>query len=841
MLVVAMEIIHLRAPFWLLLIPLLLVAGVYFRALRWRNPWRIVILLVLIVALTEPVLRLGGRGMDLFLLVDRSFSVEETLEEGRHEWESLVRSGQGSQDRLRIIDFAGDILEREDWMPEWFDGRRELTRLRSALEYGLSLADRRRPTRFLVFTDGYSTEPLGGMAEHMAGAGIPVDYRIATIPGGVDYAVRRLRAAGPVQTGEPFVLEGWVEGSPDALIPYVVRRDGERFFEGQVQLRDGRGLVRIVDRLTSPGARRYTLEIQPEQDALEGNNRARTWVEVRGRSGVLVVSPYPDDPVATLLTEAGMEVRLVNQPEQLHEASLQGVDAVVFHNLPAEQLPARFMDSLPFAVREQGVGLLMAGGRGSFGSGGYYGSAMDPLLPVALESQEEHRRVATAMALVLDRSGSMRAPVGQGLTKMDLANNGAAQAVELLGDRDVVTVFTVDTAPHRIVPLSAVGANRAEIDRRIRTMQSMGGGIFVYTGLTAAWEELQQAQGGQKHIILFADTADAEEPGEYQRLLEEITDTGATVSVIGLGLETDKDVEFLRDVARRGNGRIFISNDPAQIPALFAQETVAVARQTFVDEPVGVRLGGGWAELSQIPLDWPARVDSWNVGYYRAGSSLILATDDPEEPNPLAAFRPVGEGRAAAVLFPLAGPGSESVRQWTELPDFVATLTRWIVADETAPGLGVLWRREGTDLEVDFHYDPEWAPIFSSDPPVVLVSGTGMEPMQQPWERMAPGHFRMRLPMEQGKTYGGVIRAGGELLRFGPAEIGLEAEWEFDPERRRELSALARFTGGRELMNLAQAWEAPPRRGDRALLPWLFSLALVLVVTEAAVRRWRGQ
>ena len=51
-----------------------------------------------------------------------------------------------------------------------------------------------------------------------------------------------------------------------------------------------------------------------------------------------------------------------------------------------------------------------------------------------------------------------------------------------------------------------------------------------------------------------------------------------SVSVIGLGSPTDSDAKFLEDIASRGNGRIFFNADPSQLPALFAQETVAIAR-----------------------------------------------------------------------------------------------------------------------------------------------------------------------------------------------------------------------------------------------------------------------
>lgn len=201
----------------------------------------------------------------------------------------------------------------------------------------------------------------------------------------------------------------------------------------------------------------------------------------------------------------------------------------------------------------------MIGGKTSFAAGGWFGSAVDPLLPVSMELKQEHRKLALAMAIVMDRSGSMSmtAP-GTNQTKMALADEGAARAIELLGDNDRVVVIPVDSSAHPLSnDLVQVGPNRASLVAAARSVESTGGGIFCYTGLSVAWDMLQQTDVGQRHVILFADAMDAEEPGEYQQLLAEMTAAKCTVSVIGLGSDTDTDAALLTDIATRGGGRIF--------------------------------------------------------------------------------------------------------------------------------------------------------------------------------------------------------------------------------------------------------------------------------------------
>src|SRR5690606_12838566 len=127
---------------------------------------------------------------------------------------------------------------------------------------------------------------------------------------------------------------------------------------------------------------------------------------------------------------------------------------------------------------------------------------------------------------------------------------------------DAITVIAVDSQPHIILPLTTIENDTVPLTRAVRRIASAGGGIYVYNGLEAAWRELQQAQQGQRHVILFADAADSEQPGSYQALLAEMRREGATVSVIGLGHENDSDAAFLKDIAERGGGRIFFNADP---------------------------------------------------------------------------------------------------------------------------------------------------------------------------------------------------------------------------------------------------------------------------------------
>ena len=669
---------------------------------------------------------------------------------------------------------------------------------------------------------------------------MPLDTRLVNVRGEADWQVAAIDVRTRVQPREPFQIEIHIEGYPDAVVPFAVSRNGELQAEQSAEIRDGSAVVRFFDRLGVGGGVRYDVELRAG-DAFPGNDRATVWVEVDGGPALLLVTAYADDPVARVLRRQGFELRVVSEPRKLNLGDLAGTRGIIINNVPASEFPAGFLAALDHFVNVQGGGLLMAGGKFSFGSGGYFESPIDPLLPVSMELREDHRTLSVAMAIVMDRSGSMSAGVSGGKTKMDLANEGAARSIELLGPRDAVTVFAVDSAAHAVVPLTALADGRAPIIDKVRRVSSMGGGIYVYEGLRAAWGELQNAPQGQRHVILFSDAADSEEPGSYPKLISEMVSQNTTVSVIGLGTDTDVHAGLLEDIARRGGGRIFFNEDASALPALFAQETVAVARSTFVDEPVGVEPTSGWLEVSSKVIENLPMVDGYNLSYLRDDATAAAYTRDDYE-APLVAFWNRGGGRVAAVSFPLGGEYSARVRRWPGFGDFTQTLARWLMGDDVPPGIGLKTRVEGQRLEVDLLFDDaSWESRFAENPPeILLAQGSPREPVEPEtlvWERLEPGHFRAARTLESGSLYRGAVAIGNVRLPFGPIAAPTGAEWSFDDERLQEVRALSRASGGVERTELTTIWDDRIPGGELDLRPHVLAVFLVVFLFEALMTR----
>lgn len=831
---------HFNAPAWLLLLPGLALAAATPQGRFLRPPLRSIMAALVVIALADPTAGFQPNGTDLWVLVDRSASTADATEASLPEWEKLLGSSLPSANhQIRWIDFAAEAHPRDPGSssPE-FPGNRGLTRTALAIRTALALRNTEKPTRFLALTDGFSTESLAGIGAELTTAGVPLDVRFLNPPTERDFAVRSVSLPPRTRPGEPFLIEADITGPAGATIPITILRNGALIHQSTTQLQNGRAQPRFTDQLTTAGSHRYEILISPPDDPRPGNNRRDAWIELADKPRLLLITGYANDPAAaTLATQ--FRVETVTDPATLRPGILTGCRAVILNNVPAWKVPPEFTASLPFFVETQGGGLLMAGGRYSFGAGGWCQSAADPLLPVSMELREDVVRLQTALAIALDRSGSMSAYAGRS-TKMQLANAGAARAIALLGPQDAAAVLAVDTAAQSIIPLTGIGdeSTRRSLIRRTEGISSGGGGIFIGVALAAAWEQIRSSPAATRHIILFADAADAEEPASYRETLAAITAAGASVSVIALGTRDDPDAALLEEIASLGKGRAFFSASADDLPSIFTAETIAVARSLFLTDPTPAAPTGQWQEISPQPLAWLAGTDAYNLSYRRPWASHALVTTD-EFAAPLVAWGRRGTGRTAAIAFPLAGEFSTAARQWPDGRNFLLTFARWLMGDDLPDGLGLRWATEGTTLTMTLQHDPSWNETFAATAPrLFLASGPRAENQREiAWERIAPGAWHCTTELNEGELIRGAVTAGPHALPFGPCAVGADTEWQTDPARRLELLAAAGTSGGRELTELRSAWLGPPQRAPASLRPFLLPLVLGLFLTEIYLSR----
>jgi len=95
----------------ILCIPALLIFRRWGRA-RGVTGWlRAALVLCLVVALSGPYVNLGGRGLDVVVLVDRSRSMPESAAKNIRELIDNLERRRGAGDRTAVVAFGSDARE----------------------------------------------------------------------------------------------------------------------------------------------------------------------------------------------------------------------------------------------------------------------------------------------------------------------------------------------------------------------------------------------------------------------------------------------------------------------------------------------------------------------------------------------------------------------------------------------------------------------------------------------------------------------------------------------------------------------------------------------------------
>lgn len=809
---------------------------------------RLALLLSLTTVLAAPFLPLGEPGRDLLLVVDRSRSMPPDAGAILQELAAQAAAQRQSGDRIGMVSFAKsaavELAPAEDFVyaPPARGVDVDGTDLAQGLQKALALVPPGRRATLLLVSDGESTgADAADVARAALRAGVRIDARFVRRGGGLDLAVEDVAAPGEVAVGEPFQFSAFVRADVAGEVPVRLLRDGVVIAAGQRTLQAGRNRLSFRDILAEPGVHRYEVEVPAPNDRVPENNRARAVVRVAGPFRVLCLTPGGrQDRLSRALAGAGIEV--VAQPAAGATVDLDALDgfgAVVLEDVPAEDLPPGAMRALASFVRDLGGGLMMTGGAASFGPGGYHRSPVEDVLPVTMEIREEQRKHALAMAVALDRSGSMALPVAGGVTKMELADRGTCAAIELLTRADAVAVIAVDSAAHVVVPMGPVTDKRAVCEQVLR-IESMGGGIFVGAALEAAANELVRAQQGTKHIVLFADAADSEEPGDYRTFVPKLVRGGVTVSVIGLGSKSDGDAALLEEIAKLGNGRCFFVADPADLPRVFAQETIQVARSSLVEERTAVSVLPDVLAMGALAGTSFPDVGGYSIAYRKERSQVGLVTAD-EQHAPMFSFWQCELGRAAAFLGEVDGQLSGPLGAWTGFADFFATTVRWLAGAAASDSVFAELDRQGHEGVLAVEVEPGREALLGKLRARVLAADGQAQDLTL--MRVDERRLQARFPLSREGVYRAAIlvEGTGEVARVAPITLPYSPEFEhrLDPDGGlRALQRLADIADGRVDPPSAELFSGSRDSvGLRSLAPLFVWLALGLLLLEVAVRR----
>ncbi len=837
----------LATPLALLLaVPLL---ALLLRAGRVNGPafaLRVALLLLGVLALARPLVQLEQGGSDVLFVVDRSRSMPPGSQGSVEELIRLAAAQRGPEDRLGVISFGREArvdlpLSAQGTFPGFQTAVDDTaSNLATALEAANDSLPAGRKGRVVVVSDGKASgADVKAAARRLASRGINVDFRwLGREDAPLDVAVTGLLLPSAVAANEPFQLQATVTTSAPVEVTVGLFRDGKPLARTTRTLPAGPTVLTFRDLLEKPGLAAYQLQVQAQGDGVAENDVGRGVLRVEGPPMVLVVTDKPGGTLVRALTAAKLDV-VVRAPGPLDLATLEGAAALVLEDVDASRLTEGGLRAVAAYVRELGGGLLMTGGHHSFGEGGYRKSPVEDVLPVTLEVREEQRKAPIALSVIMDCSCSMGATIPDGRTKMELAAEGVVGALQLLDERDEASVTMVDTGPHTIFSMRAV-AGGLPLDKVAKGF-SGGGGILVGVGLREGKKEILSSSRPTRHVLLFADASDSTDPDDYQRTLTQLRAEKVTVSVIGMGRPTDSDAALLREVATRGDGRIYFAEDVTSLPRIFSQETIAVARSTFVEAQTKVVLGGDATLLGQLPPGASTTIAGYNLTYLRPLANVALKADD-ENKAPLLAFAPHGAGRAAALPFEVDGETTGSFRGWAAQRAVLEQAVRWLLPPLGQERDGVVRATlVGNTARVTLDFPADRPPPAGTPTVLMLQGDVKSKPVELPMHWVDEDRVGVDFVLPGPGTWHPVVRLDGRVFRAPPVTLPWAPE--FDPIPKKEgqatLGAMAQAGQGVERLSMVKLFDSAAKSSAQLeLAPWLVAAMVLALIAEVILRRF---
>ena len=834
------------------------------RAVRQGRAWvslglRLTILLALTLSLAGMRLVRTADNLAVVFLVDvsDSMSIEQVAQAETFVREAIAQMNP-QRDQAAVILFGGNALVERPMSPSTslspFSSIPQTlnTNLAEAIQLGLALFPAGSARRMVVLSDGVATTGDSDTATRLATAsGVQIDYvllpRQATT---AEAWVSHVSAPTRVSEGEQFSLDITAESTADTPATLRVLAGGQIISEETVALRVGVNNFRVPVLATEPNFTRYTVQLTAAQDTFYQNNQLATYTEITGPPRVLIVAetaaslddtgqPLLDQApqLATALQAAGLEVERTTPTDLSGSlAELSNYASIVLVDVNAKALTPRKMESLRSYVRDLGGGLVAVGGPSSYGMGGYFKTPLEEALPLNMQINDEERFPSVNIVVVIDRSGSMAAQEG-GLTKIQLAAEAAVRVTELLNDFDYITVIPVDTRPTGQIGPASV-ADRDRVIEQIRGISSGGGGIYVRTGLEAAENALQQNETQVQHIIVLADGADAEEKQGVPELLDRLVADGVTITMVAIG--SGPDVQWLQEMAVRGNGRFHFTDRAANLPLIFTQETAEIQRTYLIEErffPTLANRSPILNGISQVPPLYGY------VGTSGKDTAQIILQTHLEDP--LLASWQYGLGRSVAWTSDATGRWGTEWVNWDGFPRFWSQAVRWTVSQGRNNTVeSVITLQDGhARLTVDVR-SPEG--LFLNGLPVQasIVSPEG-RPQELLLAQIAPGRYEAQFTPDREGAY--FVRVAGgaadDDLVIGQTTgwvLGYSPEYlQFDPNPQL-LAHIATRTGGRNLGEIPRAafdHTLPLDAVGQPIWPWLLALAVLLLPIDVGVRR----
>lgn len=788
-------------------------------------------LVALVLAFSRPTLDRQDRTRTLVAVVDVSASIDSgDVDKAAVEIRRISRA-RGPEESLRLVVFdrtarelvftpqqlhalSGEFLRPPD---------AESPATGSALAEGLELAGALvrgdGAGRILLFGDGLETRgDARAAAERLGRRGIPVRVTPLSVARQNESILRAVRMPGSARVGATVSLEAEIESAGAATGRLVVAQEGEPETERPIVLDGGRQTLRVPVPLRKEGVSSVAVRLDVQPDTSADNNLLSASIAVSAPCDVRVVEEAEGGSAAAALGKMlaeSAQVRSLKPADLAAPDVLAGANVLVLADVPADTLGPQVHAAIRSAVTG-GLGLLVTGGRRSFGPGGYAQTPLADILPVRCAQKIERRDPSTTLVVIIDTSGSM------GGARVSIAKEIARLSIARLTPHDKVGIVEFYGSKRWAAPIQPA-SNAIDLQRALNRLSSSGGTVIM-PALEEAYYALQNVQTRTKHVLVLTDGG--VETGAFETLIRKMADQGMTVSTVMVGPGAHS--AFLSSLAQWGRGRFYAAPDRFNLPEVIIKQPDSSLLPPLVEQEVTLSNSAGDPVLDGIDLAGAPAITGYVETDARPTADVVLTSSLG---HPILAYWRYGTGGVAAFTSQLGGDWSRDFGAWQGSGTLFANVVRSLAAPDARHALCItpVQRPGAIELQIVNQLSSSGASVAA-----VRVVVTGDDRFRRTWtldpvlpdewnlrvSGLPPGSYRVTAETEDGRLAG-------------------EAAVSVAPER--EFSAVAPDAGllsDLETLSAAPFAGVSQRMRARELWPALVVLAWLLLLLNVLIRRW---
>ena len=328
------------------------------------------------------------------------------------------------------------------------------------------------------------------------------------------------------------------------------------------------------------------------------------------------------------------------------------------------------------------------------------------------------------------------------------------------------------------------------------------------------------------------------QPGDWYGIASSMRAERITISTVGIG--SGADMNLLGNLANWGGGREYFTQDPYNIPQIFAKETITASKSAIIDEPFIPQLIKPTQVLSGIDL----QVAPFLLGYVatqpRSTAEIFLVSD---RGDPLLASWQYGLGKSAAFTSDAKARWASDWLEWPGYGKFWTQLVRDTMRKTTLSNFQAEIQQEkgNAHLAIDALGDTgDFLNELESD---ISLIAPDLKKKLLAVSQTAPGRYELDFPTNDvGPYFVNIMqKRSGEVVntQVTGTVVSYPEEYLVHNADEARLTQLAAVSGGRFNVPPEDTFRSPDQPVVLRIHLWrpFLIIALLLLLADIALRR----